>query len=142
MKKALILVAEDDFDDRFILENAFQEAGDTEELVFVENGLDLMQYLQSKCNDRSLPEIILLDLNMPKKNGKETLCELKAHPLYKRIPVIVYTTTKNEVEIKTCYQLGANTYIVKPSTFDAVKNVVANIRSYWLSTASSVASLV
>ncbi|HYG04128.1 MAG TPA: response regulator [Chryseosolibacter sp.] len=133
MRKALILVAEDDLDDRFILNNAFQEAGDTEELVFVENGVDLLQFLQGR-NDGNYPELILLDLNMPKKNGKETLNELKTHPLYKKIPVIVYTTTRNEAEIKACYEIGANTYIVKPSTFDEVKSVVANIRNYWLST--------
>ena len=142
MRKALILVAEDDPDDRFILQNAFEETGNTEELVFVENGIDLLEFLQRNCDDKgSFPKLIILDLNMPKKNGRETLRELKAHPLYRRIPVIVYTTTRNEIEVRECYQAGANTYIVKPSTFEDVKNIVNNIRSYWLSIASTVSTL-
>jgi CheY-like chemotaxis protein len=78
----------------------------------------------------------MLDLNMPKKNGKEVLSEIKQHPLFKRIPVIVYTTTKSELEVRRCYELGANTYIVKPISFDSLLNVVQSIRNYWLSTAS------
>lgn len=138
MKKALILVAEDDIDDRFLLQTAFDEGGDHELLHFVENGIELIHYLDSIAADggNSYPEIILLDLNMPKKNGKEVLVEIKQHPVYKKIPVIVYTTTKNEVDVRKCYELGANTYIVKPITFDALRKVVESIKNYWLATAS------
>jgi CheY-like chemotaxis protein len=73
---------------------------------------------------------------MPKKSGREALQEIKQHPVFKTIPVIVYTTTKNESEIKRCYELGANTYIVKPARFEALLKVVEGIRSYWLTTAS------
>ena len=73
---------------------------------------------------------------MPKKDGREVLKELKQHPVFKKIPVIVFTTTKNEIEIKRCYELGANSYVVKPITFDALLKVVENIRSYWFQTAS------
>jgi CheY-like chemotaxis protein len=143
MKKTTILVAEDDMDDRFLLQSAFNEGGDQEVLEFVENGIEVMEYLDSvsqKGDEGSFPEIIILDLNMPKKNGKEVLAEIKQHPVYKKIPVIIYTTTTNEVEVKKCYELGANTYIVKPITFDALRDVVLSIRSYWLSTASIPAS--
>jgi CheY-like chemotaxis protein len=139
MKKAVILVAEDDMDDRFLLETAFHELGDDEDLQFVENGIEVFDYLQSvlhHANDKSLPEIIILDLNMPKKNGKEVLSELKQHPLFKKIPVIVYTTTRNELEVRMCYELGANTYIVKPDNFQSLRNVVKSIKNYWLRTAS------
>ena len=73
---------------------------------------------------------------MPKKDGREALKELKQHPIFKKIPVIVFTTTKNEIEIKRCYELGANSYGVKPLTFDELLMVVENIRSYWFQTAS------
>lgn len=139
MRKALILIAEDDMDDRFLLQAAFVETGDHEELVFVDNGVKVIEYLDTlaeKGEDAVYPEIIIMDLNMPKKNGKEVLVELKQHPIYKKIPVIIYTTTRNEIEVKTCYELGANTYIVKPVSFESMREVVSTIRNYWLSTAS------
>jgi CheY-like chemotaxis protein len=89
---------------------------------------------------KALPGFILLDLNMPKKDGREVLMEIKQHPVFKKIPVIVFTTTKNEIEIKRCYELGANSYIVKPISFDALLKVIENIRSYWFQTASIPAS--
>jgi Response regulator containing CheY-like receiver, AAA-type ATPase, and DNA-binding domains len=131
-----ILIAEDDADDRYLLQTAFMEKGYPEKIVFVENGVELLNYLEVK----SLPGFILLDLNMPKKDGREVLKEIKQHPIYKKIPVIVFTTTKNEIEIKRCYELGANSYIVKPISFDALLKVIENIRSYWYQTASIPAS--
>lgn len=140
MKRTFILVAEDDADDRFLLQTAFAEKGYTDRIEFVENGIDLLKYLHTieakNPEEIVYPGFILLDLNMPKKGGRETLAELKQHPAFRIIPVIVYTTTKNELEIKKCYELGANTYIVKPTRFDALLKVVEDIRSYWFSTAS------
>jgi CheY-like chemotaxis protein len=140
MRKPVILVAEDDMDDRFLLQTAFRETGDAELLKFVDNGIEVISYLdaaeKNNGEKNNFPEIIILDLNMPKKDGKEVLSELKQHPLFKKIPVIVYTTTKNELEVRKCYELGANTYIVKPISFDSLCRVVKSIRTYWLSTAS------
>ncbi len=73
---------------------------------------------------------------MPKKDGREVLKEIKQHPQLKKIPVIIFTTTKNEHEIRRCYELGANTYVVKPVSFDALVRVIQEIRSYWFNTAS------
>ncbi|RYF97963.1 MAG: response regulator [Chitinophagaceae bacterium] len=73
---------------------------------------------------------------MPKKDGREVLKAMKENPEFKKIPVIVFTTTRNETEIRRCYELGANTYIIKPVSFDALLSVVENIRSYWLQTAA------
>jgi CheY-like chemotaxis protein len=140
MKKAFILIAEDDSDDRFLLQTAFDENGEQETLEFVENGIEVLEFLNSiadKKDDSAYPELIILDLNMPKKSGKEVLAELKQHPIYKKIPVIIYTTTRNELEIKKCYELGANTYIVKPISFEGLREVVGAIRSYWLDTATT-----
>jgi CheY-like chemotaxis protein len=140
MRKAFILIAEDDADDRFLLQTAFDEKGYTDKIEFVENGVELFKYLDniSKKNrdEVSYPGFILMDLNMPKKNGREALQELKQHPIYKSIPVIVYTTTKNEQEIRRCYELGANSYVVKPARFEALLKVVEDIRSYWFNTVS------
>jgi CheY-like chemotaxis protein len=141
MNNQPILIAEDDADDRYLLQTAFKEVGCAEQIDFVENGIEVLSYLDNiyAGNDieiKSLPGFILLDLNMPKKDGREVLKELKQHPVFKKIPIIVFTTTKNEIEIKRCYELGANSYIVKPISFDALLKVVENIRSFWFHTAS------
>ncbi|OQP58459.1 response regulator [Niastella populi] len=141
MSKQPILIAEDDADDRYLLQTAFSETGYAEQIDFVENGIELFNYLEkiytgSNMEMKALPGFILLDLNMPKKDGREVLKELKQHPVFRKIPVIVFTTTKNEIEIKRCYELGANSYVVKPISFDALLKVVENIRSFWFQTAS------
>ncbi len=125
-----ILIAEDDADDRFLIQTAFEEKGFEDKLDFVENGIELMSYLNTAAQ-KTIPRIILLDLNMPKKDGREILYELKQHHLFKRIPIIVFTTTKNEKEIRNCYDLGANTYIVKPTSFDGLLSIVEQIHFYW-----------
>lgn len=140
MSNLQILIAEDDADDRYLIGTAFAEKGYSEKIDFVENGVELLSYLENilitSPDEKNLPCVILLDLNMPKKDGREALKELKQHPIFKKIPVIVFTTTKNEIEIKRCYELGANSYVVKPLTFDDLLMVVENIRSYWFKTAS------
>jgi CheY-like chemotaxis protein len=141
MNKQPILIAEDDADDRYLLQTAFSEIGFPAQIDFVENGIEVLNYLDNiytsnNMEVKALPGFILLDLNMPKKDGREVLKELKQHPVFKKIPIIVFTTTKNEIEIKRCYELGANSYVVKPITFDALLKVVENIRSYWFQTAS------
>jgi len=141
MSNASILIADDDADDRYLLETAFIEKGYQEKIEFVGNGVEVLNYLSriKKGGEESrnlYPKFILLDLNMPKKDGREVLREMKGNPDFRTIPVIVFTTTKSENEIKRCYELGANTYIIKPVSFDALLSVVENIRSYWLNTAS------
>jgi CheY-like chemotaxis protein len=141
MNNQPILIAEDDADDRYLLQTAFSEIGYPEKIDFVENGIEVFTYLDTNythnsSDEKALPGFILLDLNMPKKDGREVLKELKQHPVFKKIPVIVFTTTKNEIEIKRCYELGANSYVIKPISFDALLKVVENIRSFWFQTAS------
>ncbi|MES2649776.1 MAG: response regulator [Bacteroidota bacterium] len=140
MSETFILIAEDDADDRFLLQTAFEEKGYKDKLEFVENGMELIAYLdalQGKNNNR-YPKFILLDLNMPKKDGREVLKELKQHQLYKKIPIVIFTTTRNENEIRRCYEMGANTYVVKPASFNDLLNTIEHIRGYWLDTASVV----
>ena len=140
MQKLFILVAEDDSDDRFLLQTAFKEKGYDDKLEFVENGVELIEFLSkihdNKTTHNGFPYFILLDLNMPKKDGREALKEIKQHPVFKKIPIIVFTTTKSESEIRRCYELGANTYIVKPVSFEGLLRVLDNIRTYWSGTAA------
>lgn len=138
MGKVFILVAEDDADDRFLIQTAFEEKGYTDKIQFVENGVELLAYLDSVkpvTPEVEYPRFILLDLNMPKKDGREALKEIKQHDVYKRIPVVIFTTTNNDAEIRRCYDLGANTYIVKPANFESLLTVLTDIRNYWIHTA-------
>ena len=142
MSSVYILVAEDDIDDRFLLETAFAEKGYNEKLTFVENGIELIDFLNNQLSENgqqtgSLPRFILLDLNMPKKDGREALKEIKQEKRFKKIPVIVFTTNKNENEIRRCYELGANTYVVKPVGFDSLLESIEDIRADWVNTAQT-----
>ncbi len=138
MEEIFILIAEDDADDRFLLKTAFEENGFNDTLCFVENGVEALEYLykQNAEGNHSFPRFILLDLNMPKKDGREVLKELKQHPQLKKIPVVIFSTTNNEQEMKRCYELGANSYITKPNSFESLLKTVAALRSYWMQTSS------
>lgn len=135
MNNISILIAEDDADDRFLLQSAFEENGFNDSLHFVENGVDLLEYLNkllAASEQPTLPNFILLDLNMPKKDGREVLKEIKQNPLLSGIPIIILSTTNNEHEMKRCYELGANSYITKPHSFDNFVKAIAALRSYWI----------
>ena len=142
MEEILILIAEDDADDRFLLKAAFEENGFTDKLHFVENGVEVLEFfntLSREGNEAIMPRFILLDLNMPKKDGREVLKELKQNDLLKKIPVIIFSTTNNEHEMRRCYELGANSYITKPNSFENLIKTVAAFRSYWIHTTSTPA---
>jgi len=140
MKQPYILVAEDDDDDRVLIESAFQENGYGNVIKFVDNGAELVNYLKKagadKPSTRNLPVFVLLDLNMPKKDGREALKEIKENKSLKKIPVIIFTTTRNEIEIAKCYELGANSYIVKPSLFKDLVATIQGLYSYWFKISS------
>jgi CheY-like chemotaxis protein len=134
LDNAYILIGEDDADDRFLLQAAFEENGFTDRLEFVENGVELLAFLTERYernNDAQFPRFVLLDLNMPKKDGREVLRELKEHPAFRAIPVIIFSTTNNEQEMRRCYELGANSYITKPNSFENLLRTVSALRSYW-----------
>jgi len=136
MGEAYILIAEDDADDRFLLQSAFEENGYKERLHFVENGVELLNYLQTIEGDNArLPRFILLDMNMPKKDGGDVLKEIKQNPFLGKIPVIIFSTTNNEQEMKRCHDLGANSYITKPNTFEGLIKTVANWHNRWIAPA-------
>lgn len=138
MKKTIrIVVAEDDLDDQMMLREALHENRLANEVHFVENGEELMDYL-NRVNQYSdpasspRPGMILLDLNMPKKDGREALKEIKSNPEFRHIPVVVLTTSKAEEDIVRTYNLGVNSFITKPVTFESLVTVTRDISRYWL----------
>jgi CheY-like chemotaxis protein len=135
-KPVVILMAEDDPDDRFLSQEALKEAHLTNELYFVEDGEDLMSYLlnQGKYEEKGSaprPGIILLDLNMPRKDGREALKEIKADPSLRSIPIVVLTTSKAEEDILRSYDLGVSGYVTKPVSLPELIEVMKTIGQYW-----------
>lgn len=132
-----ILVADDDPDDRMMIEEAFTENRIANKINFVEDGEQLLSYLrrEGKFAERTnepYPGIILLDLNMPKKDGREALRDLKADPELCRIPVIVLTTSEAEEDILRTYGLGVSSFITKPVSFEGLVDAVRVICQYWI----------
>ncbi len=132
-----ILMADDDPDDRELTKEAFAEARLANEVRFVNDGVELMDYLHRRGGyadptPAPRPGLILLDLNMPRKDGRECLAEIKADPKLSSIRVIVLTTSKAEEDIVRSYELSASSYITKPVTFDALVEVVRTLGKYWL----------
>lgn len=129
------MIADDDPDDRLLAKEAFLENHLENELFFTEDGEDLLDFLyrRNKYEGKNLPlpDLILLDLNMPKKDGREVLMEIKQHPQLKRIPVIVLTTSQADEDIIGTYDLGVNSFITKPVTFEALVDVVKEMGNYW-----------
>ena len=112
-----MLLVDDDADDRAIVVNAFEELNAADIISCVENGVDALDFLASLSPTNGLPCLIILDLNMPKMNGTETLKRLKAEPLYQNIPVIIYSTSINPLEQEKCMLLGAHSYLAKPVSY-------------------------
>lgn len=134
----VILMADDDDDDRLLAKDALSESKSEGNLQFVQNGEELMDYLRHRGKfqhtNSPRPGLILLDLNMPLKDGREALREIKADPELKKIPVVVLTTSKADTDIGSIYELGANSFISKPFQFEALVKVMKNISQYWLNT--------
>jgi CheY-like chemotaxis protein len=132
-----ILLADDDEDDRELARDALQDSRLANEMKFVTDGQDLLDYLRREGRwagpevDAPRPGIILLDLNMPKKDGRETLAELKADESLRRIPVVVLTTSKDEDDVLRAYDLGVSSFITKPVTFGGLVDVMRAWSQYW-----------
>jgi CheY-like chemotaxis protein len=134
-----IIMADDDADDFFLLTEGLKESRIDCDLRRVPDGKELMDYLlrQGKYMDPEQaprPFFILLDLKMPGKNGEDVLMEIKSIPQLKHIPVIVYTTSRDEEVVRQCYTLGANSYISKPADWDQLMNMIMSLFPYWTRT--------
>lgn len=136
-KPIIILMADDDSDDRMLVKDAFDESRLNNDLHFVEDGEQLIDYLYRRgkfthLKGQPYPGLILLDLNMPKKDGREALAEIKKDPDLRRIPVVILTTSRAEEDILRTYDLGANSFITKPVTFESLVQVVQVLGNYWV----------
>ena len=129
-----ILMADDDADDRLLARDALRKSLVATDLVCVEDGEELLAYLRREGPYARAPRpgLILLDLNMPKKDGREALQEIKADPDLRRIPVVVLTTSKAEEDLLQSYDLGAASFITKPVTFDALVDLMKTLGRYWI----------
>ena len=130
-------MADDDEDDRLLTQDALAESRVLNELHFVEDGVELLEYLErrGKFEDKTTsprPGLILLDLNMPRMDGREALEAIKANPNLKGIPVVILTTSKQEEDMVKGYNLGAASYITKPVTFDGLVDLMKTLGKYWV----------
>ena len=137
-RSANILLVEDNKMDEILTLDAFNEAHLKNNVRVVRNGEDALEYMlgEGKFMDRNaypLPDLILLDLKLPGISGHEVLAKLKATPNVRRIPVIILTSSKEEVDLISSYDLGVNSYLVKPVSFEGFLSVVRQIENYWLS---------
>jgi CheY-like chemotaxis protein len=130
-----ILLADDDEEDRELARDALQDSRLANEMKFVVDGQDLLDYLRHQGRwseeDAPRPGIILLDLNMPKMDGREALAEIKADESLRRIPVVVLTTSKDEADVLSTYDLGVSSFITKPVTFGGLVDVMKTWTQYW-----------
>ena len=131
-----ILLADDDEDDQMLAQQAFEECRLTNELHIVADGEELLDYLRGRgdyaaAGTAPRPGLILLDLNMPRMDGREALREIKADPALRSIPVVVLTTSKQEQDILRSYDLGVNSFITKPVTFEGLVDVIKTLGRYW-----------
>lgn len=138
-KPIVILMADDDDDDRLLARDALNESQVSGDLHFVHNGEELLEYLThrgkyAQADQAPRPGLILLDLNMPRKDGREALREIRADPELRRIPVVVLTTSKADTDVGAIYELGANSFISKPFQFEALVGVMKVLGQYWFHT--------
>lgn len=136
IKPITLLLADDDPDDRLLAQQALEKSRLANDLRCVEDGEELLDYLHRRGKyadpkDSPRPGLILLDLNMPRKDGREALREIKADPRLREIPVVVLTTSKAEEDVARLYNLGVNSYITKPVKFNALVDIMKAIGKYW-----------
>jgi CheY-like chemotaxis protein len=132
-----IVVADDDADDRMMIKDAFEEAKLGNPVDFVEDGVELLEYLRREGAYKHMakqpyPGFILLDLNMPRKDGRTALKEIKESAELHRIPIVILTTSKAEEDIIKTYNLGVNSFICKPVSFDGLVEIVRTVGRYWI----------
>jgi CheY-like chemotaxis protein len=135
-KPFTVLMADDDEDDRLLARDAFQECEAEVDLRFVEDGEQLLDYLagHGEWAGCPLPSLILLDLNMPRKDGREALAAIKENPTLRRIPVVVISTSKAEEDVVRSYDLGVSSFISKPVTYESLLELVRRLSLYWFQT--------
>lgn len=127
--KPLILIVEDDEDDRHLIQEAFQESGHRYDLCFAHDGADALEQLQGMT---TLPTLVLLDANMPRMNGFEFLQRVRASDALRCLPVVMFSTSGAAKTVKEAYEWGANSYIQKPRDFLQLGEIIDGLRRYWI----------
>lgn len=138
MRSAHILLVEDNEGDIFLAQEALKESEIENKVSIARDGQEALDFIY-KINGfehQATPDLIILDVNLPKKNGHEVLCEIKKHDSYKKIPVIILSTSSSRKDIDLSYQNYANCYITKPAEVTDFLNTIASIQKYWLDTAT------
>ncbi len=130
-RNASILICDDDEDDLYLVKSVFNDTKFSNQTVYLKNGVELLDYLQNQKNDTAVG-LVLLDLNMPKMDGREALKMIKSNPEFRRIPVIILTTSNSPQDIYQCYELGANCFITKPSSYEGLNDAIKTLSKFWL----------
>jgi CheY-like chemotaxis protein len=139
-KRTVVIIAEDDPDDRLLIRDALEEASQQPvDVFFVQDGAEMLDYLYHRGKFQAAgiaphPELVLLDLNMPKKGGMEVLEEIKRDPALRTIPVVVLTTSRAPEHISRSYELGGNGFVTKPDSYQQLVELMQNIQKYWFRT--------
>jgi CheY-like chemotaxis protein len=130
-----VLMADDDEEDCFLAIEAFEASGAEATFSCVKDGIELIEYLTGRSGSgaNSLPDLILLDLNMPRKDGREALLEIKSEPALQKIPIVILTTSKEERDIAFTIRAGADSFITKPATFNEWVEIMKSLAGRWLS---------
>lgn len=136
-RKPVVLIADDDPEDQLMIREAFEQRCVNCHLRFVSDGVELMAYMQRKAapcrqaNGCPLPDLLLLDLNMPLKDGRQALLEIRSDPALEGLPIVVLTTSKNDEDKDFCLAQGAKDYIVKPIRYSELLDIVDTLQVYW-----------
>lgn len=130
-RNASILICDDDEDDLYLVKSIFNDTKFSNQTVYLKDGAELLEYLQNQKKDTSVG-LILLDLNMPKIDGREALKIIKSNLEFRRIPVIILTTSNAPQDIEKCYELGANCFITKPSSYEGLNDAIKTLSKFWL----------
>lgn len=134
-----LLIAEDDEDDRMLIEDALAEVGFEVEPLFMADGEEVMEHL-ALCHaalergDGAGPDLIMLDLNMPRKGGMDVLREVRAGEMFRAVPVVILTTSRAQHDVMKSYELGANSFITKPASYDQLVETMRALKTYWVET--------
>ena len=128
-------MADDDEDDRILTQEALLQSGTSARLSFVADGVELLDYLRrAAAHEYETPDLLLLDLNMPRLDGRAALSQIKADPRLRRLPVVVLTTSSAATDVAACYDSGANSYITKAVSFEGLVDTMKQIGLYWAET--------
>lgn len=130
-RNASILICDDDEDDLYLVKSIFNDTKFSNQTIYLKNGEELLEYLNKSKKDISVG-LILLDLNMPKIDGREALKIIKSNPELRRIPVVILTTSNAPQDIEMCYTLGANCFMTKPSSYEGLNDAIKTLSKFWL----------